>query len=380
MLLSILLVADQGNTHGAKAAERALRSQFGATQAWKDQYEILHIGFSDKDLAQSSGTVSVINALVVKQDGFARCQGKYVWILPSFIGLGETADSFSSLRDVLALGLDAVTLCPIPDGARHNEWVKSPLDLLPTAQQFEEYRYILPRAAMLECFAQTSDFDTSLVYLLCQAGRVPAPMYAKIPCELIVVMGVASHPLLSMSLSYFSGACPWQREVLRLPYGLVARFVHGGEPMRLSPGEIDSLRHFMFSGCSALEFFSKAMFNEKAVGMEKKEAFVIAAKIVDYFVQLTDALKITHELITSIAKLRFFLEQWMLVAASPIASENVSDPEAKRGIFDGVWWLDRDLKEDFNRIGAEKLVDLLNSMRHQIQGFMLIENKLGYLK
>jgi hypothetical protein len=101
--------------------------------------------------------------------------------------------------------------------------------------------------------------------------------------------------------------------------------------------------------------------------MEKKQSFVVVSKIVNYFAQLASALKVTSSLVPHITRLKFFIDQWIAFAAAPITSENVSDPDAKRGVFDGVWWLDRELKDDFNKMGAEKMIGLLNSIRHAIE-------------
>jgi len=367
MLLSILLVADEFNPGVASILEKRIRGQFDLIAGWENNYEVVTASLSEGELANATGHVSGVNALLVREGHLNRCSGKYVWVLPAFIAVGSNSAAFTSLLDTLTLGVDAAALY---HASAHNlgskvEFINSAIELLPISNHFEEFRYVLRRDAVAECFGEAADFHTSLTYLLFQESKGGRLKYAAIPCELNIVEGVTNHALFSLGLSFFSGTKSWHRETLVLPRGLAYKLQADVGARQPSKGELDALRHFLFSSCSALEFYSAALFNERADA--RKEALQFSAQVVAHLEHLCGSLKQTLELTPQIARLSSFLNHWEKIAAGEIVSENVANPNARRGMFEALWWLDRGLKDDFNRIGSDKFRGMLSSLRRLIE-------------
>jgi hypothetical protein len=241
------------------------------------------------------------------------------------------------------------------------------LDLLPITQQFEEFRYVIHKDTLNKCFAETADFQVILAYLTFIEAQKTQTLYVKISCDLTIVEGVTSSVFFLLSMSFFSGTRNWQRETLILPSCLSYLKSRNQGGNSLSQGQQDVFRHFLFSSCSALEHFSRMMFSENSFGLSKNEAFSIVMRIIAYLEELSGTIKTTHELSTQIEQLSYFINYWQKTAAGSITSQNVANPEVKEGVFDGIWWLGRDLKDEFNQIGKQRFLEMISIMRRLIE-------------
>ena len=369
MLLTILVVEDESNPHAAEALTQILESLFFSIDRWKGHYEIVTATLSDEVLAKATGQVAVVNALLVRDGYVARSKGKYVWILPCFIAVENHQESFASLFDVLSMGMDVVGLCNSSGDStqRKVELVSEVLECLPIAQQFEEFRWVVRRDFAEECFAKDAEFFVSMAYLSFRDAQNLRSLYAKVPFNMTVVTGITSHALLSLSLSFFSGTRSWQREVLVLPQSLARTMSMERIHVKLSEEQQYAFKHFLHSSFSALTYFSAYLFGESSANLSKHEAFSIARQVVGHLMKLSVATTATCGLVQQSSKLNFFLDQWQKNAAGPISSENVADPEAKKSVFDGIWWLGKELKDDFNRLGEQNFLGMVDCLRSSVE-------------
>lgn len=364
MLLSILLVADESSYNVARTLTQSLENQLALLSDWKGNYELLTITLSDKELTEATGNISVVNALLVQKEHILQCSGKYIWILPCFIRVETNSTSFAMLFDALSMGMTAVALYSGASGAMPSKFEvgTSITELLPIAQIFDEFRYIISRDSVEECFAKDADFLVSLAYLSFKESQKNRSLYAKIPCELSVVSGVVSSALLLLSLSFYSGMRTWQREALIFPHCLSYWVSKDKVDNKWSQEQHAAFNHYLFSSCSALLHYSGSIFNESNFGTPKDEASSLVGQIIANLEQLSNAAKVSHNLSAQIARLSFFWNHWQKIVVEPVASENETNPEEGKAIFNGIWWLGRELEDNFNRLGEQHLINIINTL------------------
>jgi hypothetical protein len=270
------------------------------------------------------------------------------------------------LFDVLSMGVTSVGLCSGDDGdiQPRIELNNSIIELLPISQIFDEFRYIHRRDFIEESFAKDADFLISLHYLSFKESQKNRSLYAKILCELPVVRGIASPALYQLSLSFYSGMRPWQRESIIFPrcllYWISKEKVDNGS----SVDQNVCIKHFLYSSCSALNYYSRLMFNGGNFGMQKNEATLFVRQVIENLEQFTPI--INHNLSAQIAKLSFFINCWQKIVVEPIHSENVANQKNGKYIFNGIWWLGRELEDNFNQLSEQHLVNMINSLQEII--------------
>jgi hypothetical protein len=171
-------------------------------------------------------------------------------------------------------------------------------------------------------------------------------------------------------MSYYSGTRPWQREALNLPRSLFPSLRRNTNKKQVGRSyETDALIHFLFSSCSALEYFSGLMFSERVYGLPKERAFETSRTILINLATLSEIM--TSPLPPHVTRLLSFLSQWQKCAGDNVASETVHTTQVRRGPLNGLWWLDRELKNDLNKLGEKKFFMLIAGLRAAVEGMHL---------
>lgn len=374
MLLSILLVADNSNPYSAETLKQALLSSLQRQAGWAGKYEILTVTLSESDVAAVSGKAPGVNAVMVEQHHVENCKGDYVWIVPSLVTLTHADAAIASLLDVLSLRVRAVAL------ATHGKTIAfkvtllgSALQVLPSAQRFDDFRYVLSRDDLMACFGADANYQTVLNYLSSMENQGSRMLYAQVPAAMAAVKGVVSYGFFSLCMAYYSGTRPWQREVLNLPRSLISGMHNAKQDQAqgtLEASQAEALRHFFFSSCSALEYFCDAMFSERTQGMSKSGTFAVVTEVLENLATLSDNSSASSPLMPHVTQLSCFLSQWQKSASDAIASETVNSAQ-QRGPLYGIWALDRELKEDLNQLGKKKLQALIMGLRGAIETIAL---------
>jgi hypothetical protein len=370
VLLTVMLVMDDSSHHRTKALTQTLKSRFSACESWEGNYEILDVTVSDGILEETAGKVSTISALMVNNDYLTNCSGKYVWILPSFIEVDNNPDLFIALFGALSMGVDAVVIENFQNDIvqKKVELSNSVMDSLPVLQLFDEFRYIIRQDYLMKCFLKDADFHTIPAYLSFNESQKALGLYAIIPLNLTVTRGVTSHALFLLCMSFFSETRAWQRETLILPTCLL----YQKDLTNILHKRHSAIVHFMFSSCSALEEFSKIIFNQRSQGLVKDEFFSIVKQIIVYLECVSNQLEYSNILLSKIAKISYFINYWEQIWELPFALENITNIEAEKRIFDGIWWLGKELKDDFNQLGKQRFIDIINEFRESIEQGQLI--------
>jgi hypothetical protein len=368
MLLTILLVVDESNLEDINRYKRTIESSFATFDIWKGSYEVLTATPSDEELNEGAGEFSMINALLVQNDHLSQCSGKYIWILPCFIGMNDNKEMIPLLFDVLSMGVDAVGLNSYPNYSNQKqvEIVSVALDLLPITQHFDEFRYIIRQETLKECFAKDSGFFTTLTYLSFKESQNTRPLYAIIPFNLFIVEGIVGNTFYLLCNSFFSGNRPWQRETIFLSRCL--SYISKSQiNNKLSKGQRNSFIHILFSSCSALESVSSIIFNENSSSLIKTQAVTFANQLLISIKQLSGLPDENQNLFIQISKLSYFFNNWQKIVSMPIDSENISNPEDKESILDGIWWLGKELKGQLNQIGEQTFLNSVKKIRYEIE-------------
>jgi hypothetical protein len=238
---------------------------------------------------------------------------------------------------------------------------------LPATQHFDEFRYVVLREDMEACYAADADYLTMLTYLSMQECQTQSRLYARIPCQAIALKGLASLSFFNLCLGYFSGTRPWQREVLNLPRSLIYKMRSADSQRPMPNGQLESLRHFLFSSCSALEHFSTSIFTESVQRSVKDKAFSMAHDVLANIATLSQSTAASTQLMPHVTQLLCFLSQWETTAADGIASNNVNPLKQQRSPINGIWWLGRELKDDLNKLGRGKIQGLINGLRGSVE-------------
>lgn len=368
MLLTILLVVDESNLDDIDRYKKTIESYFNAFDIWKGSYEVLIATPSDEELNEGAGEFSMINALLVQNDYLSQCSGKYVWILPCFIGMKDNKEMIPLLFDVLSMGVDSVGLNSHPNYSNQKqvEIVSVALDLLPITEHFDEFRYIISKEALKECFAKDSGFFTTLTYLSFKESQNTRPLYAIIPFNLFIVEGIVGNTFYLLCNSFFSGSRPWQRETIFLSrcFYYISNSQINNE---LSKGQRNSFIHILFSSCSALESISTIIFNENNSNLIKYQAVTFANQLLISIKQLSALSDKNQNLFIQISKLSYFFNNWQKTVSISIDSENISNQEDKERILDGIWWLGKELKGQLNKIGEQVFLNNVKNIRYEIE-------------
>jgi hypothetical protein len=365
MLLTILIATDAGLGHSPRLAG-VIDQLFGRSPCWEGQYEVRPAHVGADDLRQAADYL-VVNSLLAQRGDVAACQGRYVWILPSFADVDFSLDTAESMFDLLSMGATALAFDQAGTGSNKSELQHAAAELLPVHLQGEEFRFILRRDAMLDCFGTPAADTTTLAFLAAGEADARRSMYARVYGHLKIVPGIAASAFYSLCLSYYSGTRPWEREVIMLPRSLRSGLAQHGERAWAVPGRIDGLRHFLFSACSAIESLFPRMFRDGGPDGGKAQAFALAYEVLDHMEALVSSLQSAGTLVLPVKQLGFFVRNWNRTAAPNIGSANVLTPGAQRGVFDGVWWLGSDLKDELNRLGEARCQELVSALRMAVE-------------
>ena len=366
MLLTILVVSDESSLHFGQRTIKFIESQLCILRNWEGEYELLNITLSDKELIEITGNISTAKKLLSVNGRFADCKGKYIWVLPCFVGIENNPKIFEMLFQALSLGVKAVLMIS-NDGnpvQAKIELYNSYIDIMPISQIFDEHRYICTKEFLEECFDGEKSFGITLEGLSYKVIQGGGDLYAKIPCSLPVLPGLVSNALYRLMLDYYSGNRVWQRDVLILPKAFFVEFkleFFSLHDLKLT--ELEIVKHFVYSSCSFFENYSDLFFSENISMNSKREAFFLGNEVMQQLLQISNLCKDLNSLVLIIEKLCFFFNYWIKTSAEPISSENILNPEKKKGVFDGVWWLGKELKDDFNFLGKQQMIIIINELR-----------------
>ena len=371
MLLTILMVVEQCNQHKEDKYKKTIQNSFAKVDIWEGNFEIVSTVISNDTLDQAVGQFSTLNSMLIHNGYLDQCSGKYMWILPYSVGMEAKSDILVSLFHALSMGVYSVGLYSYSDNfePKKVELVNSALELLPVTQQFDEFRYIVLKDSLKECFAKDADFNTMLVYLSSKASNHISELFIKIPFQLFAQDGLGSNVFHSLSYSFFSDTRPWHRDTLILSRCFFNHISHTSNKM--SSAQRDILIHLLFSCCSAMVNLSRLVFNENSSGLIKNQAYSFLNKITVILDKLSELPDMGRELSTQIEKLSYFINYWQKVASKSTADE------VNENVFDGVFWLGEWVKNDLNMIGEKIFINKVGCVRTEIERSLLNPLLLG---
>lgn len=373
MLLTIVMVTDESNPKALALSKQMIVSQLAVHSCWKGNYEIIEKIVSVSELSELAGKYTSVNSLLAHDDLVRGSQGEYVWVLPCFLSVKNNPKLFDALFGALSLGITVVGLStPGHSGGAGSEATihNSPTTLLPMMQQFEEFRYIVSRNVFFECFANEQDFVKTVVFLSHLEANSSRMSLIQIPCNLEIIKGITSSVFLKLDESYFSGYRAWDRQIELLPNALHYHMVKNEIDLQYIENQKENFRLFFFSACSALDFFAKYIFNENDVETSRDEVFLKTEHLVSVMeetINLLNSLPLLLE-VMPLAKLAFFIQYWKSGVEGKKTSQESTKAHDGKVKFDGIWWLESSLKNEFYLLGEERFKELVQGIR------MMIEN------
>lgn len=371
MLLTILMIVEESNQHKQDKYKKTIQNSFAKVDIWDGNFEIVSEVISNDTLDQAVGQFSTLNSMLIHNGYLEQCSGKYIWILPYSVVMEENKEILVSLFHALSMGVCSVGLYSYPENIDQKkvELVNFALELLPITQQFDEFRYIVLKDSLKECFAKDADFNTMLVYLSSKASNQIPELFIKIPFQLFAQDRLGSNVFHSLSYSFFSGTLPWHRDTLVLSRCL---FNHISQTSnKISNVQREVLIHLLFSCCSAMVNLSRLIFSENSSGLSRSQAFSFLIQIIAILDKISGLPDIGRQLSIHIEQLSYFISYWQKVSSKSIFTENLSNTEIKQSVFDGIFWLGEWVKNDLNIIGEKVFLNKVGNVRIEIERSLL---------
>ena len=128
---------------------------------------------------------------------------------------------------------------------------------------------------------------------------------------------------------------------------------------------VELYKHLYFTAVTALRYYSNISFNYSCSTGARRQA---SDQIIEILLELKIHSGKYKKINSNVCRLYDFFMVWKINMFSELASNNISDPMKPSSQLDAIWWIDSDLKSQFNDINKIEFDGFIKDLLTAFEG------------